>query len=237
MKPECLVNPECRLRDLGRIAYAEFASIQAELVERRLAGDIGDTMLLAEHDPVLTSGRDGGEDQVLADPETLRRAGLTVVATDRGGSITYHGPGQLMIYPLLDLGGFGSDIHLHVRRLEEVLIRTLAGWGIVAERRPGYPGVWVGEAKIAAVGIGVRKWITSHGAALNLAPDLTHFEFINPCGLRGAAVTSVLGQFGEAGAGRTDLPSAADLRARAVREVARHFAEVYGVTLVPWSTN
>lgn len=232
------MNPECRLRDLGRIAYADYSDLQERLVERRIAGEIGDTLLLAEHDPVLTSGRDGGEDQILVEPEALRRVGLDVVATDRGGSITYHGPGQLMIYPILDLGGFGSDIHLHVRRLEEVVIRVLSGWGIGGERRPGYPGVWVSRTKIAAVGVGVRKWVTSHGAVLNLDPDLAAFRLINPCGLRGAAVTSVAEQLGgsrEELCTRVEPLTRADLRAQAVREVERHFSEVYDVTLVPWS--
>ncbi len=215
---------ECLVWDLGRIAYPDFLDLQGRLVARRRAGGIGDTLVLAEHDPVLTCGRDGGEDQILVPTETLRQAGVAVVATDRGGSITYHGPGQLMIYPILDLTGFGSDIHLHVRRLEEVVIRALGEWGVEGERRPGYPGVWVGRAKIGAVGIAVTGWITSHGAALNLDPDLAAFGLINPCGLRGVPVTSVRVE-----AGHAPPPE------EAVRVLSRHFAEVYGLKVAPWS--
>lgn len=237
-------RPEATLhvRDLGRIGYAEFLRIQEELVAARQNGGIGDTLFLAEHDPVLTCGRDGGEDQVLVTPEVLREKGIAVVASDRGGSITYHGPGQLMIYPILDLRRFGSDVHLHLWRLEEAIIRTLAGWGIPGDRRSGYPGVWVedartGPAKIAAAGIAVAKGVTSHGAALNLDPDLGAFELINPCGLRGAAVTSVRARLERlAGGNPPGCDAAAALapvpgREQATTDFCRHFSDVYGLTL------
>jgi len=210
----------CLVQDLGRIPYAEYLALQSRFVARRQAGEIGDTLLLAEHDPVLTYGRDGGEDQVLVPRETLQRMGIPVVATDRGGSITYHGPGQLMVYPILDLGGFGSDLHLHVRNLEETVIRVLRDWGIDGRCRPGYPGVWVGNAKIAAVGMAVSRMVTSHGMALNLDPDLAFFDLINPCGLRGVPVTSVKVETGSA-------PPRED----AVRALCRRFSEVYGLDL------
>ncbi len=235
-------GPTCHVRDLGRIDYAEFLRIQGELVAARQKGGIGDTLLLAEHDPVLTCGRDGGEDQVLVTPEALREKGIAVVASDRGGSITYHGPGQLMIYPILDLRRFGSDVHLHLWRLEEAIIRTLAGWGVPAARRPGCPGVWVedartGPAKIAAVGIAVARGVTSHGAALNLDPDLGAFGLINPCGLRGAAVTSVRTRLERLAGGNPPgrdtaaAPAPVPGREQATTDFCRHFSDVYGLAL------
>ncbi len=240
-------EPRVRVTDLGRIAYPAFLEVQRRAVrslQASAAGSASDgdlsaaagTLFFAEHDPVLTSGRDGGEDQILVGPEVLARKGIPVVVADRGGSITYHGPGQLMIYPVLDLGRFGSDAHLHLWRLEEAVIRTLAGWGIPAARREGYPGVWTlapgpagspangglpgTVAKIAAIGIALAKGVTSHGAALNLDPDLGAFGLINPCGLAGVVVTSV-----RALTGRT--PD----RAEAIATFSRHFAGVYGVSL------
>ncbi len=215
-------RPICRVRDLGRMAYPGYLDLQRRLVAERQAGESDDTLLLAEHDPVLTWGRDGGEDQVLVSREVLRRKGISIFAVDRGGSITFHGPGQLMIYPILDLRRHGSDVHLHLRRLEEAVIRTLGDWGIKGSRRSGLPGVWVGSAKIAAMGVAVAKGVTSHGAALNLDPDLDAFRLINPCGLPEAAATSVRAVAG-----------AAPAREKAAIDFCRNFADVYGVHLRP----
>ncbi|HEY3315347.1 MAG TPA: lipoyl(octanoyl) transferase LipB [Bacillota bacterium] len=222
----------CSVWDIGRLPYREYMRFQDALVRRRIAGEGGDVLVLAEHDPVLTYGRDGGLDQVIVPPEGLAAEGVALEPTDRGGNITYHGPGQLMIYPILDLRGHGRDIHLYLRRLEETVIRALRRWGINGGLREGLPGVWVdgggggggraGLSKIAAVGIAVNKWVTSHGSALNLDPNLAHFSLINPCGMPGAGVTSV-----KALAGRD--PG----RVEAVAYVSEAFAEVFGVELSP----
>lgn len=216
----------CRVLDIGRIAYRDYLGLQDGLVARRIAGEIGDVLVLAEHDPVLTYGRDGGIDQVIVPREVLAAEGVTLEPTDRGGNITYHGPGQLMIYPILDLHGHGRDIHLYLRQLEETIIRAVARWGITGGLREGLPGVWVeapmGPAKLAAIGIAVNKWVTSHGSALNLDPNLAHFSLINPCGMPGAGVTSVKALTGRA-------PS----RAEAVACVAEAFGEVFGVGMEP----
>ncbi len=206
--------------DIGRLAYREYLEFQDGLVQKRVAGEIGDVLVLAEHDPVLTYGRDGGLDQVLVPRATLEAEGIGLEPTDRGGNITYHGPGQLMVYPILDLRGHGQDIHLYLRRLEEAIILAVRHWGIDGSIRQGLPGVWVGPAKLAAVGIAVTKWVTSHGSALNLDPDLAHFSLINPCGLPGAGVTSVKALTGRA-------PG----RAEAMEAVVAAFSAVFGVKI------
>jgi len=216
------MNPStCAVLDIGRISYREYVGFQAELMRRRIAGEIGDVLVLAEHDPVLTYGRDGGLDQILVPPATLRAEGIEVLPTDRGGNITYHGPGQLMVYPILDLRGHGQDIHLYLRRLEETVIRAVRRWGIEAALREGFPGVWVGPAKLAAVGIAVTRWVTTHGSALNLDPNLAHFSLINPCGLSGAGVTSV-----------KVLTGRAPARSEAVDAVTDAFGEVFGLRMI-----
>ncbi len=211
----------CAVRDVGRLSYRDYLEFQDGLVRRRIAGEIGDALVLAEHDPVLTYGRDGGLDQVLAPPATLEAEGIDLVPTDRGGNITYHGPGQLMVYPLLDLREHGQDIHLYLRQLEETIIRAVRRWGIDGGLRQGLPGVWVGSAKLAAIGIAVTRWVTSHGSALNLDPNLAHFSLINPCGLPGTGVTSVKA-----------LTGRAPERGEAVAAVAEAFGEVFGVEMV-----
>jgi len=210
----------CLVRDLGRIAYPAYLDPQRRLVAGCQAGETGDTLLLVEHAPVLTWGSDGGDDQVLAPREVLKRKGISVFAVDRGGSITYHGSGQLTVYPILNVGRHGPDVHLHLWRPEEALIRTLGDWGIRGSRRRGFPGVWVGSAKIAAIGIAVAKGVTSHDAALNLAPDLSAFSLINPCGQSGVRATSVRAVTG-----------AAPTREEAAREFCRRFADVYRMDL------
>lgn len=210
----------CLVYDAGRIAYHDYLSLQARLVARRQEGAIPDVLVLAEHGPVLTVGRDGGADQLLVACAELSARGIAVVPVDRGGNITYHGPGQLMVYPIMDLAGQGKDLHLYLWKLEDSLIRALAGWGVTAGRRQGLPGVWASGAKVAAVGIAVSRWVTSHGAALNLDPDLGCFGLINPCGLPRAAVTSVCA-----------LTGVAPQWAEAVQAMADAFAAAFGVEL------
>lgn len=175
---------------LGRVAYPAAMAWMEELVRRRRAGGIPDVLLLAEHEPVITCPPRSPSELLLADPETLRMRGIEVHPTSRGGLITYHGPGQLVAYPILDLRPDRCDLHRYLRDLEEVILRVLARLGIQGTRRPGLTGVWVGTEKVAALGVRVSRWITSHGLALNVGTDLTGFETIIPCGLRAAGVTS-----------------------------------------------
>jgi lipoate-protein ligase B len=148
-------------------------------------------VLLLEHSPCITLGRSGGYDNLLADNSVLQQHGITVHETSRGGNITYHGPGQLVCYPILSLAGEERDLHAYARKMEEVMIRTVSAFGIKASRRAGFPGVWTKEAKIGAIGVAVDKWVTMHGMSLNVCPDLNHFSFIVPCGIATNGVTSM----------------------------------------------
>lgn len=152
---------------------------------------ITDTVIFLEHYPCFTIGRHGGFNHILAGNEVLRDEGISIYETDRGGDITYHGPGQLVCYPIIDLKGYGRDVHRYARNIEEVVIRTLKKFSIDAGRREGYPGVWVGKEKIAAEGITVSRWVTMHGIALNVCPLLKHFSLIVPCGISDFGVTSM----------------------------------------------
>ncbi len=181
------------VRRLGRVAYSDALALQRQLVEDRRAGRIGDLLLLVEHPHVLTLGvrGDGGRAHILADPAVLASRGVDVHDTGRGGNITYHGPGQIVGYPIVDLKPDRCDVHRYVRDLEEVLIRTAADYGIVAGRVDGLTGVWVGREKLAAIGVRIARWITSHGFALNVTTDLDYFNLIVPCGIADRGVTSI----------------------------------------------
>ena len=177
--------------EIGIEEYGKAFALQKRLNRARRNKAIPDTVILLEHRPCFTVGRKGGFDHILVSNEFLEREGIQIYETDRGGDITYHGPGQLVCYPIFDLNGFGCDVHSYVRRMEDALIGTLKNFGITADRRKDYPGVWVGAAKIGAEGIGVRQWVTMHGVALNVCPDLRHFSFIVPCGIYNLGVTSM----------------------------------------------
>jgi lipoyl(octanoyl) transferase len=181
------------VRRLGRIGYEDAVALQKQLVEARRGGAIPDTLLIVEHPPVITLGvkTRGGTPHVLADAALLGARGVTLHQSGRGGDVTFHGPGQLVGYPILDLDPDRRDVHRYVRDLEEVLIRTAARYGIDAGRVAGYSGVWVGEAKLAAIGVRISRWITSHGFALNVTTDLSFFDLIVPCGIAGRGVTSL----------------------------------------------
>jgi lipoyl(octanoyl) transferase len=181
------------VRRLGLVPYAEALALQRSLVEARRAGRITDTLLLVEHPHVLTLGvrGDGGRGHILATADALASRGIEVHETGRGGDITYHGPGQLVGYPIIDLNPGRRDVHRYVRDLETVLIRTAAGYGIEATRIEGLTGVWVGNEKLAAIGVRIARWITSHGFALNINTDLDHFKLIVPCGIADRGVTSL----------------------------------------------
>jgi len=181
------------VRNLGRRAYIEALAIQRALVEQRQRGEIGDLLLLVEHPHVLTLGvrGDGGRGHILATPDQLASCGVELHESGRGGDITYHGPGQLVGYPILDLKPDRCDVHRYVRDLEEVLIRTAADYGLMAKRVEKLTGVWVGEEKLAAIGVRIARWVTSHGFALNVTTDLEYFNLIVPCGIVGRGVTSL----------------------------------------------
>jgi lipoyl(octanoyl) transferase len=192
---------------LGRISYADALALQQELVARRKLGETSDHLLLLEHPHVITLGRNGHMSNLLASGEILERAGISFFPTDRGGDVTYHGPGQLVGYPILDLRDWKRDVGAYVRGIEQALIDTLADYGIEAGRIPKLTGVWVGESKIAAIGVHLSRWVTSHGFALNVSTDLDYFKYIVPCGLT-KPVTSMRRLGVEAG----------------VEEVARNFS-------------
>lgn len=177
--------------DWGRTEYKQAWDRQLELVEKRRSGAAPDTLVLTEHEPVFTIGARPGADQHLVWTEQmLRQQGVDVIKTNRGGDITYHGPGQIVGYPIMDLNG-KRDLHAYLRSMEEVLIRTVAQFGIKADRREGKTGIWVETRKIAAIGVAVKSWITYHGFALNVSPDLSHYDGIVPCGITDGTVTSL----------------------------------------------
>ena len=188
-----------RVERPGRVAYAEARELQQQLVARRRTGAIPDTLLLLEHPHVITLGTSSSRDHILIDEEQGRLLGIDVFDTGRGGDVTYHGPGQLVGYPILDLKPDRCDLHRYVRDLEEVLIEAVGSFGITAARKAGLTGVWAGDEKIAAIGVRVSSgWITSHGFALNVSTDLAFFDSIVPCGITEYGVTSMERHLGSA---------------------------------------
>ena len=204
------------MRRLGRVPYAAGLELQARAVAERQAGRAPDTLLLLEHDPVFTLGRNARAEHVLFPADALRARGFEVFETGRGGDVTYHGPGQVVGYPILDLAPDRCDVHRYVRDLEEVMIRACADYGVAAGRVAGLTGTWVGEEKIGAIGVRIARWVTSHGFAFNVANDLRPFQMIVPCGIRGRGVTSLERLLGR-------VVPMADAEAR----LARHFAAVF----------
>jgi lipoyl(octanoyl) transferase len=181
------------VRRLGVVPYGEALELQNRIVAQRLAGEIPDQLLLLQHPPVITLGVRArrGRANVLATPESLSAAGIAVFETGRGGDVTYHGPGQLVGYPIISLKPDRCDVHRYVRDIEEVMIRTAASFGVAARRVTGLTGIWVGDEKLGAIGVRIAKWTTSHGFALNVATELAHFGLIVPCGIADKGVTSL----------------------------------------------
>ena len=205
--------------DLGRRAYGEVLQLQRDLCRRRVAGELTeDMLLLVEHDPVVTLGRSTRESSLPLPRKLLEARGLDVFEVERGGDVTLHAPGQLVGYPILDLGGYRQDLHWYLRQVEEAMIRGLADLGVAAERNPGKTGVWTSGKKIASIGIHVKQWVTLHGFALNVTTDLSLFELIVPCGIHGVTMTSVARERG----GATDA-----LWGPARDAVIRRFGEVF----------
>jgi lipoyl(octanoyl) transferase len=206
----------CEVHRLHLVTYENALKLQQKLVEMRQRDEIDDQLLLLEHPPVITLGRGGDAANLLATPDALESQRVRFFETTRGGDITYHGPGQLVGYPIVHLGEGSRDVRRYVTNLEEVLIRTVAAYGISAERVEGKRGIWAGNDKIAAIGVRIARWVTSHGFALNVTTNLDHFRLITPCGLRGSGVTSI-----EKLTGRR-------VAVEEVREVAaRNFAQVF----------
>src|SRR5207248_10369519 len=181
------------VRRLGVVPYLDALALQRALVEDRRSGNVDDLLLLVEHPHVVTLGvrGDGGRSHIVASDEALAARGVDVHETGRGGDITYHGPGQIVGYPIIDLKPDRCDVHRYVRDLEEVLIRVAADYGLSGERVTGLTGVWIGGAKVAAIGVRIARWITSHGFALNVTTDLDYFNLIIPCGIADRGVTSL----------------------------------------------
>jgi len=206
----------CHVEQLGRVDYADGLRLQRERVAARKADLIPDTLLLLEHPHVYTLGRNAKKDNILLTTEQLAARGVQVFEIDRGGDVTYHGPGQLVGYPILDLTEHRRDIAWYMRSLEEVLIAVARDYGIEAGRLAGAPGVWVGNDKLAAMGVHISRWVTSHGFAFNINTDLRFFDWIVPCGLRDKGVTSLQKLLGR----RVDMNGVAE-------KVVHHFGRVF----------
>jgi lipoyl(octanoyl) transferase len=218
---------------LGRIAYRDAWTLQKRLVAARAAEVIGDTLLLLEHDAVLTLGRHADAGHVLASPAELRRRGIELIRVERGGEVTYHGPGQLVAYPILRLADRGLLVRPFVRALEAAMIETCAALGVQAARRDGQPGCWVLDGrrpprKIGALGVRVERGVTYHGIALNIDPDVRDFDLIDPCGMPGLASTSIAEELG-----RTAEPPTTAAVERAAAIFAAAFAAALGTSVVP----
>jgi len=218
------VNRTIGVLDLGRRRYGEVLELQRALCRERVAGGRGeDLLLLVEHEPVVTLGRGTRATSLPLSAAALQQRGLEVFEVERGGDVTLHAPGQLVGYPVLDLGGWRHDLHWYLRQVEEALIQGLGALGLPAERNPGKTGVWTGGRKIASIGIHVKQWVTLHGFALNVTTDLSLFDLIVPCGIAGVTMTSVARELGP-DAGRWD----------ATREaVVTAFGTVFERTMTP----
>ena len=185
------------IRDLGCAAYREVLDLQNELNEQRRADEIGDTVLIVEHPPVITLGARQSANKLLIDPNLLAQRGIDLVPIRRGGGATLHNPGQLVFYPILNLQQIGLGVSEYIRTLEAIGIDLLAEWGLSSQRRKGYPGLWIEERKIASIGVRVSRQVTRHGMAINIANDLSLFNLMVPCGLSGVQMTSVEKETGQ----------------------------------------
>jgi len=210
----------CVVLELGLIEYQEAYYLQRNLHRQRVEGKISDVLLLLEHLPTITIGKSGTLDNVLVSRERLAQEGMSLFFTDRGGDVTYHGPGQLVAYPIVDLRQRGKDLHCYVEKLEEVILRTLMDFSIDGDRDECHPGVWVNEEEIAAIGLSLRKWVSMHGLALNINIDLEHFSFIHPCGFSDRRATSM----------SKILGSHVPMR-EAANSLISHFCEVFNLSL------
>lgn len=215
----------CQIVDLGLIGYAEAYALQKRVVAARKADAIGDVLLLCEHTPVITQGRNGKREHLLVSENVLRQRNVEFYETSRGGDITYHGPGQLVGYPILNLGAIRKDVVWYVRMLEEVMIRTTTEFGMEAYRVEGKTGIWVAvasgvEEKLGAIGVHISRWVTSHGLAYNVSTDLRNFDLIVPCGIAGRKAASL----------EKLLERAVNLK-EVAPQISKHFGEVFGLEM------
>jgi lipoyl(octanoyl) transferase len=212
------------VRRLGMVSYGDALAMQRALVEERRADCLPDLLLLLQHPPVITLGvkGDGGRSNVVAAPERLAQLGIEIHEAGRGGDVTYHGPGQIVGYPILDLRPDRCDVHRYVRDIEEVMIRVCGDYGLSAGRIAGLTGTWIGAEKIGAIGIRISRWITSHGFAFNVGTDLDHFRLIVPCGINDRGVTSLEKATGR----RVSIEEAEDA-------LVRHFSAVFDRSVTP----
>ena len=219
--PEVPAIRPCAWQWLGRVDYAEGLALQQRRVEARQGGEVEDALFLLEHPPVITLGRGADAEHILQDEKRLAQRGVQIHETGRGGDVTYHGPGQVVGYPIIDLNPDRRDVHRYVRDLEEIMIRAAADHGVAAHRIEGLTGVWVGREKLAAIGVRISRWVTSHGFAFNVHTDLDFFNLIVPCGISDHGVTSL----------ERILGRKVDLQAVAAR-LAHHFGDVYARQMV-----
>ena len=223
--------PQLLVADLGLMEYAAALELQRAVAKARIAGTITeDVLLLLEHPPVITMGRSSKRHYLHASPEELAARGIELFEAERGGAVTFHGPGQLVGYPIIDLKRHKQDLHWYLRRVEEALIRAVAALGIVGERSVGQTGVWTNGRKLASIGVHARDWVTWHGFALNVTTDLSYFDVMVPCGITGVEMTSVAAELESVG---TSVLSPNDLGARVHHLVTRAFAEVFSLEAVP----
>ncbi|MGK0358688.1 MAG: lipoyl(octanoyl) transferase [Bradymonadia bacterium] len=217
-----IVSRQLHAYQLGRVPYRDAWALQQRLVKARKADTIPDTVLLLEHDPVVTLGRAGSRDSLLHDEAALASRGVDLVHSDRGGDATYHGPGQLVVYPILDLRPDRKDVRRFVRGLEQMMIDTCADFGVQATRRDGDPGIWLREPdrKIGAIGARFSRWVSHHGVALNVNTHMAHFGLIIPCGIRNGGVTSLQMELGH----RVELDAVTTC-------IAEHLARIFGRAL------
>jgi len=224
------VPKDCLNIDLGLISYAEAYALQQRVVAARKAGAIEDVLLFCEHPHVITQGRNGKREHLLVSEHVLRQKGVEFYETSRGGDITYHGPGQIVGYPILNLGAIRRDVVWYVRMLEEAMIRATAELGIAAERVPGKTGIWVRagntEEKLAAIGVHISRWVTSHGFAYNVSTDLRNFDLIVPCGIADRKTTSLEKLLGR-NIEQTEVAS----------KIAKHLGELLGLEIKEFSRN
>jgi lipoyl(octanoyl) transferase len=212
----------CEVRELGRIGYEDALALQNRLVLERQQGLIPDQLLFVEHPHTITLGRNGHLENLLASEQILERSGISFHSTNRGGDITYHGPGQIVGYPILDLREWKRDVHAYVRAIEQAIIDCLLDFGIIGARSAGMTGVWVEERKVAAIGVHISRWVTSHGFALNHTTDLSYFQYIVPCGLT-KPVTSLRELGVRAG------------RAEVTDSLIKHFARLFALQTVQFT--
>jgi lipoate-protein ligase B len=211
---------KCTFYKLGLIEYEKAYELQKRIWAEKAAGQEEDTLLLLEHTPTLTLGKSGKLKNLLVERDKLAEKGISLYFTDRGGDITFHGPGQLVVYPIIDLRKRGKDIHRYIHELQEAVIETLADFSIVGERDPKHVGVWVRKDKICAMGVAIHKWITMHGLALNIDPDLNAFSLITPCGIVDRGVTSM-----------ARLKESPPFIEDVINRFITHFSQVFSMTM------